>query len=403
MRYILVAITIVLLVACHNEEPASFNEMDYIVYTKEIRCRPVTTSDGFYTIAVEDSVPYFSYFDLSGKATNLLNITSYFTSDLTIDSVDNINLSLTADETFIFSFTYTDTSKNKIINAVELTQQGSVADEITWQLASDSLSLSFSAIVKTTSDNWMIVAYAQSQSGGFQPEMNSYTYLKIIQVEEGSVQSTSLRSYEGVSLDDVFILSNNSIAVSFLQNQSGMEPGMASYIKRLAIVSSPNEINEIELNDSLTQISVLSYRDNTVDLLGSKSSYDANESSSLIYIQYNSNFEKVTSFKLNNSLKFIPTCLYVADDELITGGYTSNIREFSWTDIYSSENYSTALYSLNITGEINWEKQNTSNYTEVVLGIASTDSELIWLYAKETFNLYKTTVISKTNLTGNTK
>ena len=405
MRYLLVAISIILLVACNKNEITSVNNMDYIVYSKELKCRPVSTNNGFYAIVVEDSLPYFTHFDITGEGTNLLGLSSYFSGEVTIDSVENISLSQLNNENMVISFTYTDTLENTNVCAVEVTQQGNVADKFTWSLETDTISSSFLSINKTADDSWMIISSGQSQTDGFQPSVSSTIYLKIIQVEGVSLLSSSLHSYEAVSVDNAFALANNSIVVSFSQNQFG-DPGetpggITSYISKLAIIYSPDEVNEKELSDSITEISVLAYHDNAFDLLGLNSSNDMGGEAYFVYLQYSSNLEKITSFKQINEYKFSPTCMHFIDDQIITGGYSGEVREFSWTDLYSSDNTSTVICAISTEGEISWIRQNTTGYSEILAGVTSYSDELLWLYSKKSFSLYKTSVVSKTGLTGN--
>ncbi len=408
MKYFIIAFAVLLIASCQDEELAALNEMNYILYNKEIKCLPVSGSDGFYSILVKDSIPYLSFIDLSGNESNLLNISDYFTEGQTVDSIANINLSRNSDDNLIISYTYTNSENKTTVQAIEVSKPGEVTDQLSWNLSSsDSITLSFNAVSKTSDGNWLIISSGMNQSNNFQPDAGggSVIYLNIDEVNAGTLVNSSLQQYEGM-VNNTFVLSDNSIAISFTAMQQ-MAPGSnpdlnTNYLSGLTFISSSTNIKDMELTDSISEIYNIGFYNNGIDLVGSASNNGTSGNTTLIYSQYNTDLEKITSFKILLESKFTATCTHHLDNQIIIGGYSGN-RAFSNTDFYSSDITSSSVFSLNTEGGVNWTNQNQANFPEMMLGITNSNSELIELYAKKAYNTTNALAFSKTCLTGNTK
>lgn len=406
MKNLIIALSVIILTtACQKSiEMAAPEEQEFLVYNQSLQCRPLESDNGFYSINLEDSVPWLVQIETSGKLNKLLDISSYFPEDLAFDSITNLNISHIGNQNIMIAFTFNYTeneTSTAMIQAIEFQQDGSVVDELYQPLPTfEGNTFGYTAASKNENNEWVLISsYTNGQMG---PNAESKLLLQISTFTKvnGVVEvNSTIETFSNQSISQAYTLFNGNIAILLSENQN-LPPEMQTSGVYTLIKFYPNGTSsQIALEESFINIEVIKQIDEELLIVGSISRETTESTIKTLALNDANNI--VWSNLITIDASFTPTCIITNSNNYVLGGLNGDTRDFSWNNVYLQTNTTLAMYAFDYDSQVIWHKNHLTEFTSLITGVCLNEDGYSWLLSKKSYDTYNNIAVLKTDFTGN--
>jgi hypothetical protein len=405
-KLLIISLLIIVVAACQKEaEIATPEEQEYFVYDQSLQCRPLEADSGFFVITLTDSVPWLIHIEQSGMLHRLLNLSSYFPSDIVYDSIADLNASHLSNGNIMVAFTFNisqDEDTLNMIRAIEIQQGGTLVDEFYQPIPTyNNIATSFVAISKNEADEWILVSSFTETSKDQNASSTLILQTSIFQnAGDSSTSENNIQSFVGLSIDQAYTLINSNIAIILTDYEEGPPDQVTTSGSYTLLTILPDGTsNQTTLDEAFVSIEVIKQVNDELLLVGTISR-DTDESL-LISIAFDDDNNILWQNNITVTSSYTPTSILVTDDGYILGGLNGDTREFSWNDVYDQTNNTLAIYGFDNDGQEIWNSNQTTEFSSLIVGGCKSVSGYSWLLTKKSYNTYNNIAMLKTKIESN--
>ena len=404
-KFIIGSLLLVLVWACQEEsELITVEDNAYLVYDLSLECQPLETEDGFFFVALKDSIPWVAYIDQQGNCNSLIDLSSYLPSDITYDSLKNLTISQLASDNIIVAFSYIDTeseNSQEMIQALEIQQSGTIVDEL-WQPipANNNQSYSYVCVSKSEASDWLVVSSYSTTNNNQNIDKLLYLQTTVYKNTDSDIETeSSIQSFNDLSVIQSYTLTNNNMLLFLSESQTDVREA-TSLARSFTIlnISTDAYTTQKVLNTSFSSINVVKQVDDDVVIVGT-TDITADESTYKV-LQLDNSYNTLWENSLSIESNFIPTCIQLADSTYVLGGIIGEPFDLNWNSINELPFTKQGIYSFDYDGILIWNTNQESEFSTLIVGACQSDDGYSWLLAKKSFNTYSNIAIVKTSFEG---
>lgn len=408
MKHFIIPILLIFFMACQKDaELAIPEEQDFLVYNQSLQCRPLESENGFFVITLTDSVPWLIHIEPSGKLNPLLNLSTYFPSDVVFDSITNLNASHLANENIMVAFTYNSTENDTVsmIQAIEIKQGGTLVGDLLQAIPTyNNNTYQYTAISKNNANQWVLISNYTNEQTGPESEATLLLQTSIFSETNNTVEvSSTVESFSGVTISSAYTLNAGNIGILLSESQMNLPPDQMQSTGSFTLLNiyPDGTTNQITLSESFISIEIIKKVDNELLLVGTLSR--SVDESTIKTLALDENNNTLRSFESTVASSFTPTCIILNTDSYLLGGLNGDTRDFSWNNVYLQTNNTLAMYAFDYAGELTWNNNQVTEFSSLIVGGCAWENGYSWLLSKNSYDSFNNIAILKTDLFGNLK